>query len=410
MDNADGRSAPPAAGILDAAVEGLTLWEEKNRSLDDYLAFDLRRPELRRSVGNLLGAFFRRKRVIDSAIRHHTERPPHDEARRVLEIALAQCLFQTGAPREVMVFLAVEKARRELGVGTGNFVNAVLRKVLAEPPEITDDPKSVLPFELWQRWKKLMPRRIKDMARTFLEIPPTVCRACGDFVPQMEELKFDFAGGCHFYKVEKPGELLASAEFAAGMFYMQDPATALAPSMLELAGDESICDLCAAPGGKALMIAERLNKTGSITMYDRSGVRQKLTRENFSRRRLEAQYRIEIADAQDAHGTFDAVLCDVPCSNTGVFRRRPDALWRQSAEHLAGLVKLQHGILDAAAKLVKPGGRLVYSTCSIEPEENGLQAAAFAERHPEFKLEKQRQLYPENEHDGAYAALLIKQL
>ncbi|MGE4301671.1 MAG: RsmB/NOP family class I SAM-dependent RNA methyltransferase [Victivallaceae bacterium] len=410
MGSADGRAVPPAAGILDAAVSGLTLWEEKNRSLDDYLAFDLRHPEFRRSVGNLLTVFFRRKRVIDSAIRHHAARPPRDEARRILEIALAQCMFQTGAPREVMVFLAVEKTRRELGVGTGNFVNALLRKVLAEPPEITDEPKSVLPTDLWRRWKKLMPRKIGDLTRTFLATPPSVCRACGGFVPKLEELNFDFTGGYRFYRVEKPGELLASADFEQGLVYMQDPAAALAPSMLEFTGGEHVCDLCAAPGGKALMIAEKLNKDGLLVMYDRSEVRQKLTRENFSRRRLEAQYRIEVADARDARGSFDAVLCDVPCSNTGVFRRRPDALWRQSEEHLAELVALQKNILDAAAKLVKPGGRLVYSTCSIEPEENGLQAAAFMARHPEFKIEKQRQIYPETDHDGAYAALLTRQL
>ncbi len=410
MDSADGRAAPPAAGILDSAVSGLTLWEEKNRSLDDYLAFDLRHPEFRRSVGNLLTVFFRRKRVIDSAIRHHAARPPRDEARRIIETALTQCLFQTGAPPEVAVFLAVEKARRELGVGTGNFVNAVLRKVLAEPPEITDDPKSVFPPGLYRRWKKLMPKKIKDLARTFISAPPAVCRVCGDWVPDMEELKFDFTDEYRFCRVEKPGEFLASEEFAKGRFYMQDPAAALAPSMLELAGGEHVCDLCAAPGGKALMIAEKLDKNGLLVMYDRSEVRQRLTRENFSRRRLEPQYRIETADALDARGGFDAVLCDVPCSNTGVFRRRPDALWRQSEEYLAGLVALQRNILDAAAGLVKPGGRLVYSTCSIEPEENGLQTAAFAARHPEFRIEKQRQLYPEADHDGAYAALLIKQL
>ena len=104
---------------------------------------------------------------------------------------------------------------------------------------------------------------------------------------------------------------------------------------------------------------------------------------------------------------FDKVLVDAPCSNTGVLRRRPDARWNWSEEKLAALVKLQAEILDACAPCVAPGGLLVYSTCSNEPEENEAQVTAFLARHPDFSLEESRESLPfESGTDGAFAARL----
>ena len=106
---------------------------------------------------------------------------------------------------------------------------------------------------------------------------------------------------------------------------------------------------------------------------------------------------------------FLRVLVDAPCSNTGVFRRRPDARWNWSVEKLESLVKLQAEILDRAAALVAPGGALVYSTCSNEPEENAEQVKAFVARHPEFQLDATRESIPfETGHDGAFAARLVR--
>jgi 16S rRNA (cytosine967-C5)-methyltransferase len=105
---------------------------------------------------------------------------------------------------------------------------------------------------------------------------------------------------------------------------------------------------------------------------------------------------------------WDAVLADVPCSNTGVIRRRPDVRWRFSEDLLARLRPLQAGLLDAAAGLVRVGGRVVYSTCSIEPDENAGQVREFLARHPSFVLDEERELLPSDDHDGAYAARLVR--
>ena len=108
-------------------------------------------------------------------------------------------------------------------------------------------------------------------------------------------------------------------------------------------------------------------------------------------------------------GSFDKVLVDAPCSNTGVFGRRPDARWGWSEEKTKTLAALQSGILDSAARLVKSGGTLVYSTCSLEPEENGGQVAAFLARHPEFSAVAARESLPfETGEDGAFATSLVR--
>ena len=406
-----GDGIPAAVKILDTSVDGLERWEEKGIGIDDFLEYHLKYPETRRSTAAVLSLFFRRKHLIDYLLRKLSRQSLQPWKRRILEIAVTQVLFcRESVPPEVAVSVAVDKMSREAGVGAGKFANALLRRISAEPPEISDAPEAVLPPEVKKHWKKLMPRRMKELAAVFLTKPDFCVRACGDAAaPEgAEPLDFDFCGNFRFYHVNNPREFLASPEFSAGKFYVQDPATAMALSLFELNGDEKVCDLCAAPGGKGLMIAERLNKNGAITLFDRSEARQKLTMENFSRRRLDAQYRIEVCEAAKATGLFDLVFCDVPCSNTGVFRRRPDALWRFSPSRLTELAGLQKEILGHAAKLVNSGGRLVYSTCSIEPDENGTQVAEFLASHPEFTLLRQRQLLPGAEYDGAYAAVMQK--
>ena len=163
-------------------------------------------------------------------------------------------------------------------------------------------------------------------------------------------------------------------------------------------------DLCAAPGGKTLMLAELLGKEARITAADRSRNRQKLTRENLEARNVKAD--VIVAIPEELAGSYDLVLADVPCSNTGVFRRRPDALWNFSREKLRELVEIQSSILEHAALRTAPGGLLIYSTCSIEKEENSDQVAAFLKKHSDFTLLSERQLYPGLETDGAFAAVM----
>ena len=206
------------------------------------------------------------------------------------------------------------------------------------------------------------------------------------------------------------GKRVDEAEgFAEGSFIVQDPGTRLSVELLDPRPGELILDACAAPGGKTAQIAWR---GADVTACEVNPKRRSRLEANLRRLGLDGKVRVvaELAPLNTAEGPrlYDKVLVDAPCSNTGVLRRRPDARWNWTKEKLAMLVKLQAQILDVAAKLVAPGGRLVYSTCSNEPEENQDQVAAFISRHPEFSLADSRESVPvETGFDGAFAASLV---
>ena len=168
-------------------------------------------------------------------------------------------------------------------------------------------------------------------------------------------------------------------------------------------------DFCAAPGGKTAQIAWQLAGTGRLVAQEVNPKRLARLQQNLARLRLASVEAMQTISQSHNPTTqkFNRVLVDAPCSNTGVLRRRPDARWRWSADHLKQLVGLQAQILDAAAPFVALGGRLVYSTCSNEPEENGEQMAAFLMRHPDFAEVARLESVPfETDHDGAFACAL----
>ncbi len=199
--------------------------------------------------------------------------------------------------------------------------------------------------------------------------------------------------------------------FAEGAFVVQDPATAEAVTLLDIAPGQSVLDFCAAPGGKTAQVAWRLNGTGRLVAQEVNPKRLARLKENLARLRLDSVEATQSVAGIGGRTVFDRVLVDAPCSNTGVLRRRPDARWRWSVDHLNQLAGLQAQILDAAAAHVAPGGRLVYSTCSNEPEENGEQVAAFLARHEDFTEVERRESVPfETGHDGAFACAMERRL
>jgi len=209
-------------------------------------------------------------------------------------------------------------------------------------------------------------------------------------------------------------------DFQRGFFYVQDASTLLAVHALDPQPGENILDLCAAPGGKTACMAQRMENRGQILAQDQAPRLPRL-RENCARlgvtcvtisddvaSALCADHPgVEAAPGSSAAAPFDRILLDAPCSNSGVFRRRIDARWRIRPEQLAQLRRVQGALLRQAATRLKPAGRLVYSTCSLEPEENESVTREFLEEHAEFTLESQRQLFPfEDQVDGAYVAAL----
>lgn len=396
-----------ASGILSDAANVLALVENGERSLDDALDGSLAHPQQRRTTGSLLFLYFRRKRLIDGWIGNLAQRPPRPRIRRVLAAALTQIRFQSGIAPESAVNVAVDLVKATGNPNEAKFVNAVLRRAVREMPEPDDSPAAVFPPALFSRWRtRFTGEELATMCGAFLVPAPFTFRAEGAFEPppEWEAIPVPCRGPFRFFESAKPGAILESDALRAGRIYVQDPATAAAASLPDLDEVKSILDVCAAPGGKSLLLASRMKPGTTLTAADRSARRQEQTRENFRCRGLD--FAVIVAEPGGLTGEYDLVLADVPCSNTGVFRRRPDALWRFEAGELGKVVALQRSILDAAAERVAPGGQLVYSTCSIEPEENALQVEAFAAAHPDFSTGESLLLPPCREHDGAYACLL----
>jgi len=172
--------------------------------------------------------------------------------------------------------------------------------------------------------------------------------------------------------------------FAEGQWWVQDAAAALPVRLFGDITNKTIADLCAAPGGKALELAR---SAGTVFAGDASKNRLARVRENVQR--LDVANIIPfVGDAlHPPLSDLDAVLVDVPCTGTGTFRRHPDARWRLKASDFAVLPALQRAILRAAATIVRPGGLLIYSTCSLELEENDEQVTIFLAEHPEWTLD-----------------------
>jgi 16S rRNA (cytosine967-C5)-methyltransferase len=212
----------------------------------------------------------------------------------------------------------------------------------------------------------------------------------------------------------RPGELPGYRE---GAFIVQDPAQALLTRFADLPPGATVYDACAAPGGKTIALGRG---TGWVIAADVARARVRRLAENLERAGSGREYPV-VADAEHPPvRPLPAVVLDAPCLGTGTFARHPDARWRVSLEALGTLAGRQGTLLDAAATAVAPGGLLVYSTCSLEPEENQQQVEAFLHRHPEFRREPNEtfpaaltspegdlMILPQRHHiDGAFAARL----
>lgn len=186
--------------------------------------------------------------------------------------------------------------------------------------------------------------------------------------------------------LERTGNLEGLEAFQKGLFYIQDPAAALAVLAAKPEPGEKVLDLCAAPGGKSFSAARRMKNQGYLESHDIYPHKVKALRQSASR--LGARLEVKVWDAREPmEGTFDLVMADVPCSGLGIIRKKPDIRYK-NPEEFKELEQIQRDILENAAGLVKPGGRLLYATCTLRREENGGQVKDFLRRHGEFTVEQ----------------------
>ncbi|MHB9029294.1 MAG: 16S rRNA (cytosine(967)-C(5))-methyltransferase RsmB [Candidatus Latescibacterota bacterium] len=344
-------------------------------------------------------------RIVD---RYYTRaaKPLSPEIRNILRLGLYQIMFMDSVPARAAVNESVEMAIKVQGRGAGGLVNAILRRYTreGEPADWPSDSAERLSvqysYPLWiaRRW----------VANFGVEDAEPIMRAGNEkhpvFVrvnllktnPESLSRLLEEQGYSVSQIPEMPGYLsLFSAEgvfdtdaFQAGLFNAQDPSAGLASLLLAPLPGERVLDLCAAPGGKATHLAELMGDAGRITAVDIHPGRLRLVRTTAERLGISSVTTV-VGDAR-SYGEgerYDRVLLDAPCMGTAVFSKRPDMKWSRNEEDIPRLTALQKEMLDNAASLIKPEGRLVYSTCSLEPEENTEQVDSFLDRHPDFEPE-----------------------
>jgi 16S rRNA (cytosine967-C5)-methyltransferase len=315
----------------------------------------------------------------------------------------AQQLFHMGSvPPYAAIGQTVELAKQRHGIGASKLANAVLRRLDRERedlrPDTPADPIAALalrfshPRWLVARWAA---RWGADETAALLEAnnhqAPLIVRPFGIVREQLEAMLE--ASGVVVDDAPLVRESLTIGggvglrdlgAFQQGLFFVQDPAATLVTQYASFPVDARVADLCAAPGGKAV----ELSRTARfVVAADASFARLDRLRETISRLELRNVHPL-VSDARaSAIAPLDAVLVDAPCTGTGTFRRHPDARWRLTPNDIAVLAATQRSILHAAASAVAPGGLLVYSTCSLETEENDAQVETFLAAHPEFTLE-----------------------
>ncbi len=399
--------------IIREALKGLNEINRQNISLDDFLDFKLENKNLRKTLSHLFLAYFRHRQAIENFLAENLSKS-NKSTSEFLSIAIAHIKYQNGIAPESAINAWVEFSKKKYSIGFSKLVNAVLRKAL----NANELEKVLLPDNVKSHWEKSFGSEfVEKMTQLYGEYAPFCFRSALNFALP-EEFLTAIRGEAievknsifKWYKAENIKELLQSSYLKEGRIYIQDIATGFATTLLAeyCKKATNLIDLCGAPGGKAIMASEIFDNQIAMTILDKSAKRQKLTEENLKIRNLQAKVLTADAAKFESAEKYDIIIADVPCSNSGVFRKRPDALWRLNDRTIAEMAKIQSAILDNAARLCADNGFILYSTCSIESCEDGEQVQNFLKRHPQFSLLRENLNLPNSITDGAYAAILQK--
>tara|TARA_R100000908_G_C3756992_1_gene151831 strand:+ start:14381 stop:15700 length:1320 start_codon:yes stop_codon:yes gene_type:complete len=327
--------------------------------------------------------------------------------KNILRLAIYDLLFQDSTPDYAAINEAVEIAKMKLGSKTGDLVNAIMRNLQRDrdklpKPAFKDRNKLVAttfshPEWMVARWRQRFGEReafqlmqANNSRPNFYVRVNSLRTKPENFELRMEKMDVIFETSewlPYYYKVDSVQPFIEKGLLAKGICQVQDVAAGFAPTILDPQPGEKVFDLCAAPGTKSIMMADLMQAEGDITSVDISNERlQKLAESalNYGAENI----KIRGGDVREVSlGLADAVLLDAPCTGTGVLSKRADLRWRRDQEGLDNAVALQEELLEEAANMVKRGGRLVYSTCSLEPEENMEQIEKFLEKYDNFELE-----------------------
>ena len=403
-----------------------------------------------RLVRRIVGCETRRRATLRAIAKTYAHGKLKPDLMAHLHVALVQLLFLDRVPDHATLSESADAVSRTLGQSKVRVTNGILRNVLRDRREghsgnprrdlvgrelhlerdVFRDPQDdallwaedafSIPASMLKRWSKRHGRDgALELARGFLEEPALSLRVDGverDVVAsELEQLDVATQPADHprilIAAPDAAHAALTSDAFLEGRLSVQGQHALRAAELVGASEGERVLDLCAAPGGKSAALALA---GAHVVASDVSASRLEALTATCSRLGLEERIRLVVGDGTAAlapDARFDAVLVDAPCSNTGVLAARPAARWRFGPQHLSSLTALQETLMEDAARRVRPGGRLVWSTCSLEPEENEQRVKAFLRTHEDWRLDEELASLPGKPGspvlDAGYAARLV---
>lgn len=427
----------------EVTVNILTKFEKTHR-IEDAELNELTGQD-RQQANELIQGILRRKSYLDFLIGEYSlvaMSEMETTFKNILRLGVYELLFMDGTPDYAAINEAVELAKQLISGKSGDLANAVLRKVQRDianlpKPAHTDRTELIAvtfshPQWMVKRWVKRFGEREAFQLMQANNQRPNYFLRVNNLKTQTEnfKLRMEKAGIAYtesewlpgFFQVNSLAEIVRRGWFEKGLCQVQDIAAGFAPWILSPQPGETVIDLCAAPGTKTIFMADMMENKGSILSVDVNPKRIERIAENCEKYGADI-VKVQRADAtEETFKLADAVLLDAPCTGTGVLAKRADLRWKRTEEDLNEITKTQWALLDAAANMVAKNGRLVYSTCSIEPEENMDQIKKFLTEYDNFELEdlsgylpaevliedgKAYQTFPHIHHcDGHFGVLL----
>ncbi|MEO5931712.1 MAG: 16S rRNA (cytosine(967)-C(5))-methyltransferase RsmB [Candidatus Kapaibacterium sp.] len=422
--HADGKSGTGSGATADqalfkgargAAVKILMRIEQSDAYLDKMLASEMAGGDLndmdRRLLNELATGVLRWQGKLDwilTGFYHGEFAKCLPVVRNALRVALYQILFLDKIPFSAAVNESVEIVKRLKGERSANIVNGVLRSVIRKLneityPEMSDDQSRYLAIMLshpqWmvRRWLARFGPEETEALLTSNNLRPSISLRVNPLRATNQEVEAHLRGRGlapqsspylpGMITVDGLGGISEDDLFRKGWYTIQDTGAALATKLAEARPGMRVIDLCAAPGGKSTAMAEAMNGEGEIIAVDKYDSKLKLIENAARRLGFEGIIHPTVGDARTIQlDPADIVLVDAPCSGLGVLSKKPDIRWKRQADDITALAKLQREILEHAVDMVKPGGHLIYTTCTIEPAENQEVVEIFLRDHPEFEL------------------------
>ena len=408
--------------VRSAALEAIVLVEQGETTDDAIRKVSADKPFRsidRRFLTQLVNGTTKMRRRLDHEVRFYLAKPSAKlpiKLQNILRLGFYQLIFTDKVPAAAAVSESVNLAHHYLDRSQVGMVNAILRTRLREPNKVLfakpeENPVKYL-GDFYSYPDYLVKSCIEDFgferAEKLLQLynqPPHVTyrvnflKAKPDEVAnQLQEAGVDFVYGKYlpeFLHIQGGGIPLEDELLRTGKVYIQDESSGLPVRLLNPKPGTTVLDLTAAPGGKTTYMAIRMRNKGRVTAVDKSRGRLEVLIENSKRLGIKIVAPV-VSDMLDfKSGEFDRVLLDPPCSGWGTARKHADLRWAKEPANINDLVKLQGAMIGHAAKLVKPGGVLVYSTCTIIRKENDQIVEEFLLRHPDFEIDSASQFYDE---------------